>query len=99
MNETKKNKALPIVGLVLLLLLCMAGIELVFAGLGAAFPNHAQGGSSSASQSAEGADASQSTGDASSQEAPSFCPFCGEELPSAFQWGQFCPYCGEQVEA
>ena len=43
MNETKKNKVLPIVGLVLLLLLCMAGIELVFAGLGAAFPNHAQG--------------------------------------------------------
>ena len=35
----------------------------------------------------------------SAQPAPSFCPFCGEGLPSSFQWGQYCPYCGEQVEA
>ena len=94
MNEKKKSGVFPIVGLILLLLLCVAGVELVFAGLGAAIPNQGRGQSTSAS-------ASQSTPDgaASAQSAPSFCPFCGEKLPSAFQWGQFCPYCGEQVEA
>ncbi len=30
--------------------------------------------------------------------APSFCPYCGDELNDSFQWGQFCPYCGEKVE-
>jgi len=29
--------------------------------------------------------------------APNFCPFCGDELPESFQWGQYCPFCGENV--
>ena len=29
--------------------------------------------------------------------APNFCPFCGDELPDSFQWGQYCPFCGENV--
>ena len=28
---------------------------------------------------------------------PSFCPHCGDKLPSSFRWEQFCPYCGEPV--
>ena len=30
--------------------------------------------------------------------APNFCPFCGDELPDSFAWGQFCPFCGENVD-
>ena len=29
--------------------------------------------------------------------APNFCPFCGDELPDSFAWGQYCPFCGENV--
>ena len=94
MNDQRKRTILSVIGMLALLIACVIGVQAVFAGLGAAIPNQGRGQSTSAS-------ASQSTPDgaASAQSAPSFCPFCGENLPSAFQWGQFCPYCGEQVEA
>ena len=98
MNEKKKSGVLPIVGLILLLVLCVAGVELIFTGLGKAIPNEARGQSPSVSAS-QSVQSTPEAGDSSARSAPSFCPFCGENLPSAFQWGQFCPYCGEQVEA
>ncbi len=85
MNDKRKRAILSVVGMVALLIVCVIGVQAVFAGLGMVSAQH--GGVSS----------SQSAG--SAQHAPSFCPFCGEGLPSSFQWGQFCPYCGEQVEA
>ena len=107
MNNKRKRTVLSVAGLIVLLLLCVAGVQAVFAGLGMI---SAQNGGVSSSQSTQaGGDGSQPVQkpgassvpeDAgSAQPAPSFCPFCGEGLPSAFQWGQFCPYCGEQVEA
>ncbi len=91
MNPSKKKNLLTVAGLILLLLACVAAVELIFMGLGEAIPNQGRG---SASQSVQTELPDQST-----PAAPSFCPFCGEGLPSTFQWGQFCPYCGGQVEA
>ena len=91
MNPSKKKNLLTVAGLILLLLACVAAVELIFMGLGEAIPNQGRG---SAGQSVQTELPDQST-----PAAPSFCPFCGEGLPSTFQWGQFCPYCGGQVEA
>lgn len=91
MNPSKKKNLLTVAGLILLLLACVAAVELIFMGLGEAIPNQGRG---SAGQSVQTQLPDQST-----PAAPSFCPFCGEGLPSTFQWGQFCPYCGGQVEA
>ena len=105
MNEKKNNGVLSIVGLIALLIACVIGVQAMFTALGAMGAEGKAAGSQTvqtdASQSAgdaESPDAAQGTGDASQQSAPSFCPFCGEGLPSAFQWGQFCPFCGERVE-
>ena len=91
MNPSKKKNLLTVAGLILLLLACVAAVELIFMGLGEAIPNQGRG---SAGQSVQ-----TQLPDQSAPAAPSFCPFCGEGLPSTFQWGQFCPYCGGQVEA
>ena len=91
MNPSKKKNLLTVAGLILLLLACVAAVELIFMGLGEAIPNQ---GRSSAGQSVQ-----TQLPDQSAPAAPSFCPFCVEGLPSTFQWGQFCPYCGGQVEA
>lgn len=107
MNDKKKRTILSVVGMIVLLLVCAFGVQAVFAGLG--MVGSQSGGSSSSSQSvpADGSQgqtdqetgAPEESGTGSAQSAPSFCPFCGEGLPSSFQWGQFCPYCGERVEA
>ena len=91
MNDPSKKKTfLTVAGLLLLILACVAAVELIFLGLGKAIPNQAK---DSAAQSVQ-----TQLPDQSAPAAPSFCPFCGEGLPSAFQWGQFCPFCGERVE-
>ena len=90
MNPSKKKNLLTVAGLILLLLACVAAVELIFMGLGEAIPNQGRG---SAGQSVQTQLPDQST-----PAAPGFCPFCGEDLPSTFQWGQFCPFCGERVE-
>ena len=89
-NPSKKKTILTVAGLLLLILACVAAVELIFLGLGEAIPNQAK---DSAGQSVQ-----TQPPDQSAPAAPSFCPFCGEGLPSAFQWGQFCPFCGERVE-
>ena len=89
-NPSKKKTFLTVAGLLLLILACVAAVELIFLGLGEAIPNPSRG---SAGQSVQ-----TEPPDQSAPAAPSFCPFCGEGLPSAFQWGQFCPFCGERVE-
>ena len=103
MNQKKKSSPLLIVGLVLLVLVCFMGIQLIFAGLGEAIPNEARLSESQSSQQGEQASSAQDTSGAGEENggetAPKFCPFCGENLPSAFQWGQFCPYCGQQIQA
>ncbi len=91
MNQSRKKTALTVAGLIVLILVCVAAIELIFVGLGEAIPNQAK---DSASQSVQ-----TQPPDQSAPAAPSFCPFCGEGLPSSFQWGQFCPWCGEQVNS
>ena len=94
MHDSEQNKKgwLPIVGLIALILALFVGIKLVFAGLGAAIPQKA----ASSVQSSGQVEVSQSA--APEQNAPAFCPFCGESLNESFQWGQYCPYCGEKVE-
>ena len=90
-TEGKKQGWLPIVGLIALILVLFVGIKLIFAGLGKAIP-----------QKPAGPEAPGQTEllekPIPGQNAPSFCPYCGEELNDSFQWGQFCPYCGEKVE-
>ena len=108
MSDKRKRTILSVVGMVALLIVCLIGVQAVFAGLG--MVSAQQGDVSSSSQSAQadgdGSQMVQNPGASSAPEdagsaqpAPSFCPFCGEGLPSSFQWGQFCPYCGEQIEA
>ena len=105
MNQPTKRTLLSIGGMVLLLIACVLGVQLIFAWMGTAFStstgdSQSQSAPVERSQSQEQilADASED-GAGSVQSAPSFCPFCGEGLPSSFQWGQFCPYCGEQVSS
>ena len=107
MSDKRKRTILSVVGMVALLIVCVIGVQAVFAGLGMVSAQH--GGVSSGQSAQAGGDESrpvQEPGASSTPEdtgstrpAPSFCPFCGEGLPSSFQWGQFCPYCGEQIEA
>ena len=85
------------------LLLSVFGVQAVFAGLGmvsaqmaASPPARGPGGRRKPAGQEPGSSQPEDAG--SAQSAPSFCPFCGEGLPSSFQWGQFCPYCGERVE-
>ena len=91
MNDPSKKKTiLTVAGLLLLILACVAAVELIFLGLGKAIPNQAKDPAGQSVQT--------QLPDQSAPAAPSFCPFCGEGLPSSFQWGQFCPFCGERVE-
>ena len=106
MDEKKKRTIMSIVGMVALLLVCVIGVQMVFAGLGVAFSDQGDAtsgpgsqGDSVQSSSEQDSDSSEASSAVAAQPAPSFCPFCGEGLPSSFQWGQYCPYCGEQVEA
>ena len=93
MNESEqKNKGwLPIVGLIALIVVLFLGIKLVFAGLGAAIPQKP-------TDPQPPVQTEQVEKPGPEQTAPAFCPFCGQELNSSFQWGQYCPYCGERVE-
>ena len=101
MNDQRKRTILSVIGMLALLIACVIGVQAVFAGLGAAFPQKdvSLQGDGSQSQAAQEQDMPEDAGDGSDRPAPSFCPFCGEGLPSSFRWGQYCPYCGEQVEA
>ena len=67
-NPSKKKTILTVAGLLLLILACVAAVELIFLGLGEAIPNESRDSGQSVSvqpdQSAPG------------QAAPSFCPFC-----------------------
>ena len=90
-TEQKKQGWLPIVGLIALILVLFVGIKLIFAGLGKAIPQKPAG-----PQPPGQTELAEKPGPG--QTAPSFCPFCGEELNDSFQWGQFCPYCGEKIE-
>ena len=97
MNEKKRRNWLTIAGLIALIIALCLCVELLFLGLGKAIPNQAAG--SGAADSPEGpAQEEPLPGPGGEERAPSFCPFCGEGLPSSFQWGQYCPWCGEQVE-
>lgn len=96
MNDKRKRTILSVVGMVALLIVCVIGVQVVFAGLGMVSAQ-AEGDGSQPAQEPGASSVPEDAG--SAQPAPSFCPFCGEGLPSSFQWGQFCPYCGEQVEA
>jgi len=92
MNEDKKQTWLPIVGGIALIVVLFIAIKLIFAGLERAIPRQPPEDTSAPfSQSAQ-------TEQPAGVQAPSFCPFCGEELNSSFQWGQYCPFCGEKVE-
>ena len=107
MSDKRKRTILSVVGMVALLIVCVIGVQVVFAGLGMVSAQNgdildsqsaqADGDGSQMVQNPGASSAPEDTG--SDQPSPSFCPFCGEGLPSAFQWGQFCPYCGELVEA
>ena len=107
MNDKRKRTILSVMGMVALLIVCVIGVQAVFAGLGMVSAQNgdildsqsvqAEGDGSQMAQEPGASSASEDAG--SAQPAPSFCPFCGEGLPSSFQWGQFCPYCGEQIEA
>ena len=96
-NTEKKSGIWSIVGLVALIVVLFIGVQLVFAGLEAAIPQDKSGTSASQSQQG-GTSPDQSGQEQADAPAPSFCPYCGEELNSSFQWGRFCPYCGEKVE-
>ena len=106
MSDKRKRTILSVVGMVALLIVCVIGVQAVFAGLGMVSAQHGVSSSQSAQEEGDGSQPAQEPGASSvpedagsAQPAPSFCPFCGEGLPSSFQWGQFCPYCGEQIEA
>ena len=107
MSDKRKRTILSVVGMVALLIVCVIGVQAVFAGLGMV---SAQNGDILDSQSAQaegdGSQPAQEPGASSvpedvgsAQPAPSFSPFCGEGLPSSIHSRQFCPYCGEQIEA
>ena len=93
MNEKKKRNWLTIAGLIALIIVLCACVELLFMGLGMVIPNSGQ-----AAQGSQPPAQSQQVQPSAGTEAPAFCPFCGERLPSFFQWGQYCPWCGEQVD-
>lgn len=92
-KEKKQGKG-TIVALIALIVVLFVGIKLVFYGIGVMIPQEELKGSSSQSQSQEETSSQQEQ----TQQAPAFCPYCGQELFEGFQWGQFCPYCGEKVE-
>ena len=94
MNETEQKKSgwLSIIGLIALIVVLFAGIKLIFFGLGEAIPQQPADSSQPPAQSQPVEEGS------TQQDAPAFCPFCGEELNQSFQWGQYCPFCGEKVE-
>ena len=88
MNDKRKRTILSVVGMIVLLLVCAIGVQAVFAGLGMV---SAQNGGVSSSQSAQtegdGGQPAQEPGASSAPEdagsaqpAPSFCPYCGEQV-------------------
>ena len=99
-SEQKKRDWKVIIGLIALIAVLFVSIQLIFGWLGQVIPPEAKmNQDTSQSQTVQEPGTSQSGADRSELSAPSFCPFCGEELPASFQWGQYCPWCGEQVEA
>ena len=97
MNDQKKSSVFPIIGMILLVAVLCVCLKGVFALLDASIPQSAQPDSTQ-SQSAQSPDPADVDGSDDKIQPPSFCPFCGEGLPSTFRWGQFCPWCGEKVE-
>ena len=93
-NKEKKSGLWSIVGLVALIVVLAVGVKLVFAGLEAAIPQQGSSSVSSQETSTGGSGYQDASG---GLEAPTYCPFCGEELNDSFQWGQYCPFCGESV--
>ena len=85
-NTEKKSALLPILGMVALILVLMAGVKLAFAGLAWAIPQE------------QTPPAAQSSQTQTEEKTPGYCPYCGEALFEGFQWGQYCPYCGEQIQ-
>ena len=90
-SEKKSSDWKIILGGILLILVLFMGVKFIFWGLEQAIPKRT-GGDIQSVQS------SQSVPAPEDRDAPSFCVYCGKELPESFQWGQFCPWCGEKVE-
>ena len=108
MNETKPDGGgtlnVPlIVGLCILIVLLVLGINGIFGFLHQRLPYGDVSSSASVSASygqvtdESGSTSASASSSAFQEEAPRFCPSCGKELHEGFQWGQYCPYCGEQV--
>ena len=99
MNDKRKRAILSVVGMVALLIVCVIGVQAVFAGLGMVSAQH--GGVSSSQSAQVDGDGSQPVQEpgassmpedaGSSQPAPRVSPFCGEGQPTTIQWGQVSP--------
>lgn len=92
----KKSELPQILGLIALIVVLVIGVKVLFSSL-SVIDSHSV--SSSQSIGAAELDMNRTEEEKDGVEAPSFCPYCGKQLPSAFQWGQFCPFCGEQIQA
>ena len=97
LEEKEKKGTGTIVALIALIVVLFVGIKLVFYGIGVLIPQDDLKESASQSVTQEET-VSQGEQVQQTQQAPAFCPYCGQELFEGFQWGQFCPYCGEKVE-
>jgi len=95
----KKSELPQILGLIALIVVLVIGVKVLFSSLSVINSHNESTGQTIEVTEPEGStETSQPTAEGGA-EAPSFCPYCGKQLPSAFQWGQFCPFCGEQVQA
>lgn len=83
----KKEKSL--IFWIMLLALLMAGVVGVFTMLEAVMPQQWE-----AQQQQQALEQMEQ----SKPPVPSFCPYCGDSLPEAFDWGRYCPYCGKIVD-
>ena len=92
----KKSELPQILGLIALIVVLVIGVKVLFSSL-SVIDSHSV--SSSQSIGSAELDMNRTEEEKAGTEAPSFCPYCGKQLPSAFQWGQFCPFCGEQIQA
>lgn len=88
-NENKTGSWKMILGGILLIVVLFVGIKFIFWGLEQRLSKPADRDVQSSQSVSAGT---------SEEDAPSFCVYCGKELPDSFRWGQFCPYCGEKVE-